>query len=119
MDRRTEQLRERTKDFAIRVIHLSQALPQTKEAHVIGSQLLRCGTSVGANYRSACHSRSRADFISKIGVVTEEADESVFWIELLSDLKIMKKERLDDLLQEARELTAIFAASRQTAKQRR
>jgi len=119
MDSRTEQLRARTKDFAIRVIHLFQALPQTKEAQIIGTQLLRCGTSVGANYRSACHARSRADFISKIGVVTEEADESVFWIELLSDLKVMKKERLEDLLQEARELTAIFAASRQTAKRRR
>ena len=119
MDSRTEQLRARTKDFAIRVIHLFQALPQTKEAQIIGTQLLRCGTSVGANYRSACHARSRADFISKIGVVTEEADESVFWIELLADLKIMKKERLDELLQEARELTAIFVASRQTAKRRR
>jgi len=119
MDSRTEQLRARTKEFAIRVIHLFQALPSSKEAQIIGTQLLRCGTSVGANYRSACHARSRADFISKIGVVTEEADEAVFWIELLSDLKVVKKERLDDLLQEARELTAIFAGSRQTAKQRR
>jgi four helix bundle protein len=119
MDSRTEQLRARTKDFAIRIIHLFQALPSTKEAQTIGNQLLRCGTAVGANYRSACHARSRADFISKIGVVTEEADESVFWIELLSDLKIMKTEGLADLLQEARELTAIFSASRQTAKQRR
>jgi four helix bundle protein len=118
MDSRTEKLRARTKDFAIRVIHLFQALPPNKEAQIIGNQLLRCGTSIGANYRSACHARSRADFISKIGIVLEEADESVFWIELLCDLKIMKKERLDDLLQEARELTAIFAASRQTAKQR-
>jgi four helix bundle protein len=119
MDSRTEKLRARTKDFAIRIIQLFQALPNTKEAQIIGGQLLRCGTAVGANYRSACHARSRADFISKIGIVVEEADESVFWIELLSDLKIMKKERLDDLLQESRELTAIFAASRQTAKQRR
>src|SRR5262249_50487572 len=119
MDSRTEKLRVRTKEFAIRIIRLFQALPQTKEAQVIGSQLLRCGTAVGANYRSACHARSRADFISKIGVVTEEADESVFWIELLSDLGMMKKERLDDLLQESKELTAIFAASRQTAKRGR
>jgi len=117
MDGRTEKLRARTKEFAIRVIHLFQALPPNKEAQVIGNQLLRCGTSVGANYRSACHARSRADFISKIGIVLEEADESVFWIELLSDLKLVKKERLDDLLQEGKELTAIFAASRQTAKQ--
>lgn len=119
MDGRTEKLRARTKDFAIRVIHLFQALPSNKEAQVIGNQLLRCGTSVGANYRSTCHARSRADFISKIGIVLEEADESVFWIELLSDLKLVKKERLDGLLQEAKELTAIFAASRQTAKQRK
>src|SRR5579864_5962269 len=119
MDSRTEKLRGRTKEFAIRIIHLFQALPSTKEAQTIGNQLLRCGTSVGANYRSACHARSRADFISKIGVVVEEADESVFWLELLCDLKIMKKERLDDLLREARELTAIFSASRQTAKKGR
>ena len=119
MDNRTEQLRARTKEFAIRIIHLFRALPTSKEAQIIGNQLLRCGTAVGANYRSACHARSRADFISKIGVVTEEADESVFWIELLSDLNIMKKERLEGLLQESRELTAIFSASRQTAKRRR
>jgi four helix bundle protein len=116
MDSRTEKLRERTKEFAIRIIRLFQALPQSKEAQIIGGQLLRCGTAVGANYRAACHSRSRADFISKMGIVVEEADESVFWIELLADLGIMKKERLDDVLQEARELTAIFSASRQTAK---
>jgi len=119
MDSRTEKLRARTKEFAIRIIHLFQALPSTKEAQVIGNQLLRCGTAVGANYRSVCHARSRADFISKIGIVTEEADECVFWIELLSDLGIVKKEKLHELLQEARELTAIFNASRQTAKQRR
>jgi len=119
MDSRTEKLRARTKDFAIRIVRLFQALPTTKEAQIVGMQLLRCGTSMGANYRSACHARSRADFISRIGVVVEEADESVFWIELLSDLAIMKKERLDELLQEARELTAIFSASRQTAKKNR
>jgi len=119
VDTRTEKLRARTKDLAIRIIHLFQALPNTKEAQVSGYTLLRCGTPVGANYRSAGHARSRADFISKIGVVVEEADESVFWLELLSDQGILKKERLNDLLQEARELTAIFAASRQTAKQRR
>jgi four helix bundle protein len=80
--------------------------------------LLRCGTSVGANYRAACHARSRVEFIAKIGIVTEEADESVFWIELLSDLGMLKKERLEPLLNEARELTAIFNASRQTAKRK-
>jgi four helix bundle protein len=90
MDSRTEKLTARTMDFAIRIIHLFQALPSTKEAQTIGNQLLRSGTSVGANYRSACHARSRADFISKIGVVVEEADESVFWLELLCDLKVIK-----------------------------
>ncbi|HET9792704.1 MAG TPA: four helix bundle protein [Candidatus Angelobacter sp.] len=119
LDPRTEQLRTRTKEFAIRIIQLFRSLPPAKEAQIIGSQLLRCGTSVGANYRAACHARSRADFISKIGIVTEEADETVFWIELLADLGITKKEKLESLLQEARELTAIFNASRQTAKQRR
>jgi four helix bundle protein len=119
MGSRTEKLRDRTKEFAIRIIHLFRALPSTKEAQVIGNQLLRCGTAVGANYRSACHARSRADFISKIGIVTEEADECVFWIELLSDLGIVKNEKLHELLHEARELTALFNASRQTAKQRR
>ena len=119
MDKRTEQLRARTKDFALRIISLFRALPETKEAQVIGNQLLRCGTAVGAKYRSACHARSRADFISRIGVVIEEADQSVFWLELLADLNIVKREGLEGLLQESRELTAIFCASRQTAKRRK
>ena len=118
MDSRTEQLRDRTKDFAVRIVHLFRSLPPAREAQIIGNQLLRCGTAVGANYRAACHARSRAEFISKIGIVAEEADESVFWIELLSDLGILKKERLEHLLNEARELTAIFTASRQTAKRK-
>jgi four helix bundle protein len=118
LDSKTEQLRNRTKDFAVRIVHLFRSLPPASEAQVIGHQLLRCGTSVGANYRAACHARSRAEFISRIGVVTEEADESVFWIELLADLGILKKERLEPLQKEARELTAIFNASRQTAKRR-
>ena len=118
MDSKTEQLRERTKQFAIRIVRLFQSLPSTSQAQVIGNQLLRCGTSVGANYRSACHARSRVEFVARIGVVAEEADESVFWIELLGDLGIMKNDRIEPLLQEARELAAIFAASRQTAKRR-
>jgi len=119
MDNRTEQLRARTKDFALGIILLFRALPETKETQIIGNRLLRCGTAVGASYRCACHARSRTDFISKIGVVTEEADESVFWLELLSDLNTVKRERLEGLLQESRELTAIFSASRQAAKRRK
>jgi four helix bundle protein len=88
------------------------------EAQVIGKQLLRSGTSVAANYRAACRARSKAEFIAKIGIVLEEVDESVLWIEMLIDAEILKKERVDQLLNEARQLTAIFTASRQTAKQK-
>ena len=118
MDRRTERLRERTKQFALRIIRLFQSLPASAEAQVIGSQLLRCGPQIGAKYRVACHSRSRATFVARMGVIAEEADESVFWIELLSDLGIIEKDRIDLLLQEASELAAIFKASRKTAKRR-
>ena len=118
MDGKTEQLRKRTKEFALRIVHLFRSLPPATEAQVIGKQLSRPGTSVGAHYRAACHARSRVEFIAKIGIVSEEADETVFWIELLADLGVVKKERLDPLLTEARELTAIFRASRQTAKRK-
>ncbi|HET6935223.1 MAG TPA: four helix bundle protein [Candidatus Angelobacter sp.] len=118
LDTRTEQLRKRTKDFAVRIVYLFRSLPNTAEAQIIGRQLLHSGTAVGANYHAACRARSKAEFVSKIGIVTEEADESVFWIELLSDVGVIKKERLEDLLRESRELTAIFSASRQTAKGR-
>ena len=118
MDGKTEQLRARTKDFAIRVVRLFRSLPPASEAQIIGKQLLRSETSVGANYRAACYARSRVEFIAKIGIVTEEADETVFWIELLAELDIVRRERLDPLLKEARELTAIFSASRQTAKRK-
>jgi four helix bundle protein len=114
----SEQLRERTKSFALRIVKLFRALPKATEAQVIGKQLLRCGTSVAANYRAACRARSRAEFIAKLGVVLEEVDESVLWIEMLIDLGILKKERTAQLLGEARQLTAIFTASRQTAKQK-
>ena len=84
----------------------------------MGKQLLRSGTSVAANYRAACRARSKAEFVAKLGVVLEEVDESVLWIEMLIDAGIMKKSRLDSLLNESRQLTAIFTASRQTAKQK-
>jgi four helix bundle protein len=118
VDSKTDELRRRTKEFALRIVRLFRSLPVATEAQVIGRQLLRSGTSVGANYRAACHARSRAEFVAKIGVVSEEADETVFWIELLADIGVVRKHRLDPLLKEARELTAIFRASRQTAKSR-
>lgn len=111
-----EILRDRTKQFAIRIIRLSQELPNTEQARVIGRQLLRSGTSVAANYRAVCRARSKAEFISKIGIVVEEADESVFWLELLVDTNIVPRNKLDELLKEANELLAIFAASQRTAR---
>jgi len=113
-----EELKRRTKAFAIRIIRLVEALPNTSTARVIGNQLLRSGTSVGANYRAACRARSQADFVSKIGVVEEEADESAYWLELLVEAGILPIDRIKDLLNEANELTAIFTSSGRTAKER-
>jgi len=115
---RQEQLRHRTKQFALRIIRLFRHLPRSTEAQVLGKQLLRSGTSVGANYRAAGRSRSKAEFVSKIGIVVEEADETVFWIECLIESGIVKEELLKDLLVEANELLAIFAASHRTARPR-
>jgi four helix bundle protein len=118
LDSRTEQLLARTKAFALRIIRLFRSLPKAPEAQVLGRQLLRSGTAVAANYRAACRARSRAEFVAKIGIVTEEADESALWMELLVDAGVIKKEQVEPLLKEARELTAIFTASRHTAKLR-
>jgi four helix bundle protein len=112
----TDDLRLRTKNFALRVIRLYQTLPQNGAPQVIGKQLLRCGTAVGANYRAAGRARSRAEFAAKLGIVVEEADESMYWLELLSESKTVKAELLIDLQREARELTAIFTTARQSAK---
>ena len=111
-----EDLRNRSKAFAYRVIKLFQKLPHTTEAQVIGKQLLRSGTLVAANYRAAARARSQAEFVSKISVVVEEADETVFWLECLADNEIVQASLLGDLLREANELLAIFAASQRTAK---
>ncbi len=111
-----ELLKNRTKQFAIRIVRLFRALPKTEDARVIGKQVLRSGTSVAANYRAVCRARSTAEFISKIGVVVEEADETVFWLELLVETEILTAKQLNNLLDEANELLAIFAASQITAK---
>jgi four helix bundle protein len=113
-----EDLRRRKKDFALRIIKLFRALPNTKEGRILGRQVLRSGTAVAANHRSACRARSRADFISKISITVEEADETAFWLELLIDAGIVKRARLEGLLVEANELVRIFQASRTTAKSR-
>lgn len=107
----TDELKARTKQFALRVIKLVAALPKSIEGRAIANQLVRCGTSVAANYRS----RSRAEFIAKIGVVLEEADETQLWLELIVDAKLLLAKRVQPLLDEAGELIAIFVASRKSA----
>src|SRR5277367_3021660 len=116
MKRDSEALKLRTENFKLRVIRLYRSLPRTQEARILGTQLLRSSTSIGANYRAACRGRSRAEFVSKLGIVSEEADETVFWLELFRDGNIFPAEKLQDLVREANELVAIFASSVHTAK---
>lgn len=112
-------LKDRTKKFSLRIIRLVESLPRSSVARILGNQLLAAGTSVGANYRASCKSRSTAEFIAKIGVVEEEADECCFWLELIMEAGLMPPSRLKALHKEADELTAIMAASRITAAKRR
>ncbi len=112
------ELKQRTKQFALRVIALVEALPGTVGGRVVGGQLIRSGTSVGANYRAACRGRSKAEFTAKLGTVEEEADESGYWMELIIEGKMMDRRRVDPLLREADELVAIMAASRKSAMRR-
>lgn len=113
----TKELQERTKKFALDIITFTERLPNTRAGNVLGKQLLRAGTPVGANYRAACRSISRADFISKINIVEEEADECMYWLDLIEGAKISNQTQIDVLRKEADELTAIFTASGRTAKQ--
>jgi len=116
VDTQAEQIKRRTKQFALRIIKLFRALPRAVEAQVIGRQLLRSGTAVAANYRAVCRARSKAEFIAKVGVVVEEADETVFWLEMLVEAGIIRASRMEPLLKEANELLAMFAASQRTAR---
>jgi len=116
--KRSEQLKKRTKEFALRVIRLFKAIPRGEEARIIGRQVLRSGTSIGANYRAACRARTSKEFVAKIRIVVEEADETVYWLELLVEAAIIVKGRLESLYKEANELLAIFAASQRTAESR-
>ena len=111
-----EEMKKRTKEFAKRVINLCRKLPATEEARLIRNQLFRAGTAVGANYRAVCQGRSKADFISKLGIVLEEADESLYWLELLVETKIMPEKLLGPLMDEANQLIGVFVASLNTAK---
>jgi four helix bundle protein len=108
------EMKRRTKDFSIRVLNLIEALPSSRSARIIANQLGRAGTSVAANYRAVCRAKSRADMVAKITTVEEEADECVFWLELLSDTGLMAAGQIGALLKEAGELTAIMVASCRT-----
>ena len=109
-----QEMKSRTKQFALSVMQLIDALPNTIKGRALANQLMRSGTSVAANYRAACRARSTADFISKLGVVEEEADESALWLELISDGGVLPRGTTSDLWQEADELVAITVASRKT-----
>ena len=111
-----EELKRRTKDFAHRCVRLAMALPNTQLGKHLRGQLIRCSTSVASNYRATCISQSKASFISKLSIVIEEADESYFWLEFLIDENLLKSNLAEPLLKEAKELTAIFIASRKTAR---
>ena len=114
MDER--QLKDRTLQFGLRIMRLVDALPQTSAGRAIGNQLVRSGTSVGANYRAACRGRSKAEFIAKLGIVVEEADECGYWLELIMKGELLPTEKAQPLYQEAEELTAIFVASVRSAQ---
>lgn len=111
-----QDLKIRTKRFAVSIIVMTDLLPKKTAGFVIGRQVMRSATSVGANYRASLRGRSRAEFIAKLGIVVEEADETVYWLELLSEAKLLNKERVTPLLKEANELTAIFTAMVKKAK---
>ncbi len=112
------ELKARTKQLAIRIIRLCMSLPTRGIAESMAKQLIRCGTSVGANYRSACRARSRADFVAKLAIVEEEADECSYWIELLVETGFIETKRVSALLKDLNEITAIVSASRKTARGR-
>jgi four helix bundle protein len=113
-----QEFKARTKQLALRVVRLVQQLPQTRIADVIGKQLLRSATSVGANYRAACRAKSTADLIAKLGIVEEEADETLYWLELLIESGLMTAEKLKSLMQEATEILAMTLASIKTLREK-
>jgi len=111
-----EELKRRTKQFGIRIVKLVEALPHNQTASIIGRQLLRCGTSVGANYRAVCRAKSRPDFIAKLGIVEEECDESLYWLEMLVETGQIKPALVANLTKEGEEILAIVVASVKTAR---
>ena len=112
------QLKKRTKEFAKNIIQLCRNLPNNREGRLIGDQLFRSGTSVAANYRAACRGRSKAEFVSKLAIVEEEADETMFWLELIQEMNICKAPLVVDLLKTSDEIVAIIVASIRTVRNR-
>ena len=110
-----DEMKKRTKQFALRTMKLCDSLPHTRSGNVIANQLIRSATSVEANYRAACRARSTPDFISKIGVTLEEADESVYWMEIIVESGMKSSKQMSLLMKEGNELVAIFVASSNTA----
>ncbi len=110
------EMKKRTMAFAVKIVRLFESLPQKRTVVVLGRQILRSGTSVGANYRAACRAKSAADFIAKMGTVEEEIDETIYWLELLIEVGILKAEEAEAILKEANELLAIVVASIKTAR---
>ena len=117
--RNQPDLKRRTKAFALRILKLVDALPKTTAGRALASQIVRSGTSVAANYRAACRARSTADFIAKMGIVEEEADETLFWLELLEESELVTAAKLTAIKEEANELIAITVASIKTARRNR
>src|SRR5437870_292655 len=111
-----QEFKDRTKRAGLRIIRVLETLPNTRTAEVIGRQLLRSGTSIGANYRAACRGKSRADVIAKLGIVEEETDESIYWLELLIEAGIIQPSRLNRLLCELNQIVAMIVASRKTLR---
>jgi len=112
-------LKKRTKAFALRILKLVDALPKTTAGRALSSQIVRSGTSIGANYRAACRAKSTADFIAKMAIVEEEADETLFWLELLEESELLPAAKLTAIKQEADELIAITVTSIKTARRNR
>jgi len=110
------EMKKRTKAYALAIIRLVESLPNTPTARLVGHQLLKCGTSVGANYRASCRAKSQADFIAKMGIVEEEADESVYWMEVLVESKVLLPSAVIELCDEGNQIVAIVVASINTAR---
>jgi four helix bundle protein len=114
-----EVMKDRTKKFGKQIIYLCRKLPKNREGYLIGNQIFKSGTSVASNYRAACRARSRAEFIAKMGIVEEEADETLFWLEVIEEVEIFNRDSISSLMQECNEILSIVVSSINTARKRK